>query len=107
MVACGLPMVTVWTVIRRGELLRLNHRPPGAPQDRDPLVNEYCQFAHHATSRSRKAPLVTDSRARTARARAERGGRIARRSAPRPLSQGTGSEPNFLSRFLWLNHSPR
>src|ERR1700757_1901585 len=61
--ACGIPVVTVATVIRRGELLRLNHRPPSTAQDRDLLVNELCQFARHAASRSRKAPLVTDSRA--------------------------------------------
>jgi hypothetical protein len=68
-IACGVPVVAVDTVARRGELLRLNHRLLGAAQGRDLLVNELCQFARHATSRSRKAPLVSDSRARAACAR--------------------------------------
>src|SRR5580700_11913006 len=55
-IACGIPVVTVATVVRRGDLLRLNHRPPGAAHDRDLPASELCQFAHHATSRSRKAP---------------------------------------------------
>lgn len=100
-IACAILVVTAEMVVRRGELLRLNRRPSGAAQDRDLPASELCQFAHHAASRFRKAPLGTGNRAQTARARGtERGGRIARRSAPRPRPQNTGSEPNYPSRFL-------
>src|ERR1700761_8937365 len=105
-IACGVPVVTVATAVRRGELLRLNHRPAGAAQDHDLLVSELCQFAHHATSRSRKAPLVTDSRARTARwrGRAWRADRPSQRPSA-PALRVQGQSPIFRADFCDLPQS--
>src|SRR6202034_3047830 len=61
---------------------RLNLADNLKPATRITLSDDTCCAAFHACpSRSRKAPLVTGGRPRTARAGTERGGRIARRSA--------------------------
>jgi hypothetical protein len=100
-----IPVVSVATVVRRGELLRLTYRPPGT-QDRNLSVNGLCQFAHRATSRSAEGALG-DRQPRTDRphAGAERSGRIARRSASRPFPQDKGQSPIFRADFCGVPQS--
>ena len=47
-VAGGILGVAWQPVVGGGKVLGLEHRAPAAIQDRDPLVEEFCQFAHHA-----------------------------------------------------------
>ena len=76
-------------------------------QDRDLLVNELCQFARHAASRSRKAPLVTDSRTNRPRV----GGRAWRADRPsqRPSAPPSGYRvrAQFFEQIFVIFHSPR